>query len=106
MNNWDSQLEQFVNDQINMELYASHVYTSLYAYLSQDYIGFKGAAKYAKKSSEEEKEHAEKFIEYQNREQKLGYQYRDGFLRKYAGHYLKITIMNPVVILGYLNSKI
>ena len=65
MNNWDSQLEQLINDQINIELYASHVYTSLYAYLSQDYIGFKGVAKYAKKSSEEEKEHADKFIEYQ-----------------------------------------
>jgi len=66
MNNWNEQLENAINDQINMELNASHVYLAIYSYLNQDYVGFHEAAELAKKCSYEEKEHAEKFIKYQN----------------------------------------
>lgn len=65
-NNWSVECENMVNDQINMELYASHYYNALYSYFLSDSVGFPKMADYFKKSSDEETEHARKFIEYQN----------------------------------------
>ncbi|RVX23079.1 Ferritin-3, chloroplastic [Vitis vinifera] len=45
-------------------LYAYH---TLYAYFDRDNIALKGLAKFCKESSTEEREHAEKLMEYQNK---------------------------------------
>ncbi|KAE9600857.1 hypothetical protein Lal_00011241 [Lupinus albus] len=58
--------EAAINEQINVEYNVSYVYHSLFAYFDRDNIAFKGLAKFFKESSEEEREHAEKFIKYQN----------------------------------------
>uniref|UniRef100_A0A5B7AFL8 Ferritin n=1 Tax=Davidia involucrata TaxID=16924 RepID=A0A5B7AFL8_DAVIN len=42
------------------------VYHSMYAYFDRDNIALKGLAKFFKESSEEEREHAEKLMKYQN----------------------------------------
>ncbi|XP_022767798.1 ferritin-3, chloroplastic [Durio zibethinus] len=58
--------EAAINEQINVEYNVSYVYHSLYAYFDRDNIALKGLAKFFKESSEEEREHAEKLMEYQN----------------------------------------
>lgn len=64
--NWSQQDELLINKQINLELHAAHIYNSLYCYFQSDSIGFIGTAEFFKKSSDEENEHARKFMEYQN----------------------------------------
>ncbi|GMI71440.1 hypothetical protein HRI_000813300 [Hibiscus trionum] len=59
--------EAAVNEQINVEYNVSYVYHSLYAYFDRDNVALKGLAKFFKESSEEEREHAEKLMEYQNK---------------------------------------
>ena len=66
MDNWKSDCEKLINQQINAELYASHVYRSLSSFFASDSQGYPGLSKFFKESSHEESEHAEKFIEYQN----------------------------------------
>merc|ERR1712115_138939 len=56
--NYKEDCEALVNKQINMELYASYVYMS---------IAYYGFSSFFKKNSDEERDHAEKFIKYQNR---------------------------------------
>ncbi|CAN4095754.1 unnamed protein product [Withania somnifera] len=51
----------------NVEYTVSYVYHAMYAYFDRDNVALKGLAKFFKESSEEEREHAEKFIEYQNK---------------------------------------
>ncbi|KAK8518176.1 hypothetical protein V6N13_027656 [Hibiscus sabdariffa] len=58
--------EAAINVQINVEYNVSYVYHSLYAYFDRDNVALKGLAKFFKESSEEEREHAEKLMEYQN----------------------------------------
>lgn len=58
--------EAAVNEQINVEYNVSYVYHAMFAYFDRDNIALKGLAKFFKKSSEEEREHAEKLIRYQN----------------------------------------
>ncbi|MCE3051552.1 Ferritin-3, chloroplastic [Datura stramonium] len=58
--------EAAINEQINVEYNVSYVYHSMYAYFDRDYIALKGLAKFFKESSEEEREHAEKLMHYQN----------------------------------------
>lgn len=65
-NNLSNINEDNLNNQINKELLASHIYTYLYSYFSKDGVGYPGVANFFKKSSNEEKEHAEKMIEYLN----------------------------------------
>ncbi|CAN4095756.1 unnamed protein product [Withania somnifera] len=50
-----------------VEYTVSYVYHAMYAYFDRDNVALKGLAKFFKESSEEEREHAEKFIEYQNK---------------------------------------
>lgn len=64
--NYHEESEAQVNRQINLELYASYVYQSMYFYFDRDDVALPGFAKYFKKSSEEEREHAEKLMKYQN----------------------------------------
>ena len=65
-NNWDELLENLVNKQINLELYASHIYLALSAFFMSDSVEYPGMSKFFMDSSNEEREHANKFIEYQN----------------------------------------
>lgn len=59
--------EAAINEQINVEYNVSYVYHAMYAYFDRDNVALKGLAKFFKESSEEEREHAEKFMEYQNK---------------------------------------
>nr|BAH59028.1 ferritin [Tulipa gesneriana] len=59
--------EAAINEQINVEYNVSYVYHALYAYFDRDNVALKGLAKFFKESSEEERGHAEKFMDYQNK---------------------------------------
>ncbi|CAK9150430.1 unnamed protein product [Ilex paraguariensis] len=58
--------EAAINEQINVEYNVSYVYHAMYAYFDRDNVALKGLAKFFKESSEEEREHAEKLMKYQN----------------------------------------
>merc|ERR1712078_532932 len=62
-----SECEAAVNRQINIEYSISYLYHSMYAFFDRDNVGLPGFAQYFKSESEEEREHAEKLIEYQNK---------------------------------------
>lgn len=64
--NYHETCEAGVNKQINLELYASYVYHSIAWYFDRDDIALPGFHKYFKKASEEEREHAEKLMKFQN----------------------------------------
>ncbi|OMO84957.1 Ferritin [Corchorus capsularis] len=64
---YEDECEAAINEQINVEYNVSYVYHSLYAYFDRDNVALKGLAKFFKESSEEEREHAEKLMEYQNK---------------------------------------
>nr|GLL30903.1 ferritin-3, chloroplastic-like [Ipomoea trifida] len=59
--------EDAINDQINVEYSISYVYHAMYAYFDRDNVALKGIAKFFKDSSEEERQHAEKLMDYQNK---------------------------------------
>ncbi|XP_002964702.2 ferritin-2, chloroplastic [Selaginella moellendorffii] len=58
--------EAAINDQINVEYNVSYIYHALFAYFDRDNVGLPGMAKYFKNASEEEREHAETLMKYQN----------------------------------------
>lgn len=64
--NFHLDCEAAINKQINLELYSSYVYMSMATFFGRDDIALPGFHKYFKKSSDEERGHAEKFIKYQN----------------------------------------
>nr|UYM80463.1 ferritin-like protein 2 [Novocrania anomala] len=64
--NYHEECEALVNKQINLELYASYVYQSMAWYFDRDDVALHGFHKYFKKASEEEREHAEKLMKFQN----------------------------------------
>lgn len=59
--------EAAINEQINVEYNVSYVYHAMFAYFDRDNVALKGLAKFFKESSEEERGHAEKLMEYQNK---------------------------------------
>merc|ERR1712168_1565251 len=59
--------EALINKQINMELYASYVYLSMYTYFAREDIALHGFSKRFLDASNEEREHAQKLIEYQTK---------------------------------------
>ncbi|MED6221643.1 Ferritin-2, chloroplastic [Stylosanthes scabra] len=59
--------EAAVNEQINVEYNVSYVYHAMFAYFDRDNVALRGIAKFFKESSDEEREHAEKLMEYQNK---------------------------------------
>ncbi|KAL2509949.1 Ferritin-1 [Forsythia ovata] len=63
---FSEECEAVINEQINVEYNVSYVYHSLFAYFDRDNVALKGLAKFFKESSEEEREHAEKLMQYQN----------------------------------------
>ena len=65
--NFHEESEAALNRQINMELYASYVYQSMAVYFGRDDLALHGFAKFFKHNSDEEREHAEKFMAYQNK---------------------------------------
>lgn len=64
--NWSEECEKLINEQINLELSAYHYYLKLYCFFSKSTINMPKIANFFKKSSDEEKEHAEQFMDYQN----------------------------------------
>ncbi|XP_038639494.1 ferritin heavy chain-like [Scyliorhinus canicula] len=64
--NYHQECEAAMNRQINMELYASYVYISMYAFFDRDDVALKNFAKFFKDQSHEEREHAEKLMKFQN----------------------------------------
>nr|Q26061.1 RecName: Full=Ferritin [Pacifastacus leniusculus]CAA62186.1 ferritin [Pacifastacus leniusculus]prf//2207210A ferritin [Pacifastacus leniusculus] len=56
-----------INKQINLEFYASYVYMSMGHYFDRDDISLPGASKFFKDSSDEEREHGQKLMKYQNK---------------------------------------
>jgi len=64
--NFHQDSEAGINMQINMELYASYVYHSMATYFDRDDVALKGFSKFFRHQSEEEREHAEKLMKYQN----------------------------------------
>jgi len=65
--NFSEECEAAINKQINMELYASYVYMSLAHHYERDDQAFYGFAKFFHSSSDEEREHAQKLMKYQNK---------------------------------------
>ncbi|KAG4067808.1 hypothetical protein HA402_010494 [Bradysia odoriphaga] len=65
--NYHVECEDAINKQINMELYASYSYLSMAYYFDRDDVALAGLHKWFKKSSDEEREHAMKFMKYQNK---------------------------------------
>jgi len=63
---YTAECEAAVNEQINIEYNVSYVYHAMYAYFDRDNVALPGMAKFFKESSEEERQHAEKLMEYQN----------------------------------------
>merc|ERR1719435_808200 len=56
-----------ISDQIKKELEASHTYMAMAAYFGRDNVAYRGFAKFFMKSSQEEREHAMKLVEYLNK---------------------------------------
>lgn len=65
--NFHEDCEEALNQQINTELYASHVYLSMAYYFDRSDVALPGLHHYFKKASDEEREHAMKFMQYQNK---------------------------------------
>lgn len=64
--NYHSECEAGVNKQINLELYASYVYMSMAYYFERDDVALPGFSKFFKKCSNEEREHAQILMKFQN----------------------------------------
>lgn len=65
--NFHKECEDALNIQINLELYASYVYLSMAYYFDRTDVALSGLFKYFKKASDDEREHAMKFLTYQNK---------------------------------------
>jgi len=65
--NYHAESEAGINRQINMELYASYCYQSMAFYFDRDDVALPGFAKFFRNSSNEEREHAEKLMSFQNK---------------------------------------
>merc|ERR1712071_539407 len=65
--NYHEDCEASINKQINLELYASYVYMSMSYYFDRDDVALPGLKKFFNKSSDEERDHAQKLMKYQNR---------------------------------------
>ncbi|XP_012242766.1 soma ferritin isoform X1 [Bombus impatiens] len=65
--NFHKDCEQAINNQINLELFSSYVYLSMAYYFDRCDVALPGHYTYFKKASDEEREHAMKFMTYQNK---------------------------------------
>jgi ferritin heavy chain len=64
--NYHEDNEGLINRQINLEFYASYVYSAMAHHFDRSDVALKGHYKYFKKMAEEEHEHANKLMKYQN----------------------------------------
>jgi ferritin heavy chain len=64
--NYHTECEAAINKQINIELHASYVYKSLSLHFDREDVALPGFCKFFKKSSDEERGHAELLMKYQN----------------------------------------
>ncbi|XP_055488452.1 ferritin heavy chain-like [Leucoraja erinacea] len=64
--NYHQECEASINRQINMELYASYVYLSMFAYFDRDDVTLNNFAKFFQDLSHKEWEHVEKLIKFQS----------------------------------------
>ncbi|ESP04129.1 hypothetical protein LOTGIDRAFT_207566 [Lottia gigantea] len=64
--NFHEDCEAGINRQINLELYASYVYQSMAFHFDRDDVNLPGFFKFFKKQGDEEREHAELLMKYQN----------------------------------------
>jgi len=64
--NFAEQSEHLLNAQVQMEFAASHAYSAMAAYFDRADVALPGFKEWAEEQSKEEREHAEKFIEYIN----------------------------------------
>ncbi|GAX78828.1 hypothetical protein CEUSTIGMA_g6265.t1 [Chlamydomonas eustigma] len=65
--NFHVDCEAALNEQINIEYNISYVYHALWAYFNRDNVALPGLSAFFKAGSEEEREHAELLMEYQNK---------------------------------------
>jgi len=65
--NFDPNPELLLNQQVQMELYASHSYLNMAAYFDRADVALPGFKEWAMEQSKEEQEHAENFIKYINK---------------------------------------
>ncbi|KAF9430508.1 hypothetical protein BGZ94_006454 [Podila epigama] len=64
--NFSNVVEDAINLQISMELTAAQTYLAIAAYLGGDSLALPGLEKFFKEQAEEEREHAQSLINYQN----------------------------------------
>jgi len=64
--NFHTETEANLNKQLNIELHASYVYLSMAWYFDRDDVALPGLHKFFKKCSDEEREHADVIMKYQN----------------------------------------
>jgi len=64
--NYHEESEAGVNKQINLELYASYVYQSMAFHFDRDDVALNNFRDFFQKNSDEEREHAEKLMKFQN----------------------------------------
>lgn len=65
--NFHQESEAAINKQINMELTASYTYLNMAQSMDHVDVAYPGFHKFFKKCSDEERDHAEKFMKYQNK---------------------------------------
>ena len=65
LSNWHVSLENILNRQITLQLFATNSYLYLFEYFMRDNIGYKNIAEYFKKQSHEQKNQVEQLIKYQ-----------------------------------------
>ncbi|KAI9102157.1 hypothetical protein K1719_023667 [Acacia pycnantha] len=65
--NFSDECEAAINEQINVEYNVAYVYHAMFAYFDRDNVALKGLAKFFRESSDEERDHAEKLMKYQNK---------------------------------------
>nr|XP_020666799.1 ferritin heavy chain A-like [Pogona vitticeps]XP_020666800.1 ferritin heavy chain A-like [Pogona vitticeps] len=65
--NFHADCEAALNHLVNLELHASYVYLSMSYHFDRDDVALSHVAKFLKEQSHEEREHAEKFLRYQNK---------------------------------------
>ncbi|CAF1380866.1 unnamed protein product [Rotaria magnacalcarata] len=65
--NFHEDSEGLINRQINLEMYASYAYTAMANYFGRPDVAFEGHHEFFEKMAKEEFEHANKFMEYQNK---------------------------------------
>ncbi|KAG8567863.1 hypothetical protein GDO81_013807 [Engystomops pustulosus] len=65
--NYSHDSEATVNRVINLKMYSSYTYQSMSFYFDRDDVALHHIAEFFKEKSHEEKEHAEKFMKFQNK---------------------------------------